>query len=258
MMKKLLPLLFLLGASSCQATGWFSSSKEPSKLEKCITSTAVLLGTLSTINSLKDKECTKNSIDALKVLQKELDNTQAAKELYEAIAHKRYKEAIELLTKKPDLHINNGFGEYNITALMDCCCKGDSSLNVVKEILKHPKLDITIKNYAGANYLHYACNWVVPEITKLLLTRGDINHLLNAKTNKGATPLDYTFQHIEHSKGKMDDITIWNMMVNKGAQLNYVKQQYKQLDSKKFKSPHNKYVDTIKANPPKEIKGKYK
>ena len=110
---------------------------------------------------------------------------------------------------------------------MDCCCKGDSSLNVVKEILKHPKLDITIKKYAGANYLHYACNWVVPEITKLLLKRGDINHLLNAKTNKGATPLDYTFQHIEHSKGKMDDITIWRMMVAQGAQLSKYKQAYK-------------------------------
>ena len=221
-MKKLFPLLFLLTSLPAQATA--SSS---SKLEKCITCTAVLLGTLSTINSVKDKECTKNSINALKVLQKALDNTQAAKELYDAIAHKRYKEAIELLTKKPDLYINNGFGRFNRTALMKCCCKGDSSLNVVKEILKHPKLNLTIKDDAGENCLHYACYYVAPAITKLLLKREEIRKIVNEKNNYDHTPLDFTFQHIKHSKGKMDDITIWSMMVNKGAQLSKYKQAYK-------------------------------
>ena len=104
------------------------------------------------------------------------------------VAYMYNVELLYFLLKHPKIDVNIK-DKHGMTLLM-WTCFGTLTRHpeVVETLYRHPNIDINFKDFAGNTALHYACKHGKFEYVKLLLKHQSIN--FNILNNSGKTPLD--------------------------------------------------------------------
>ena len=116
--------------------------------------------------------------------------------LMAAVENDRFAVATFLIAKGADVKMHDGWGGTPLYSLAEKRSERDEYVGLARQLIKagadvNAKTGIYIDGPSGETVLHRAVGWGHTELVKLLIQNGAA---VNAKTSKGATPMDYLYQ----------------------------------------------------------------